>query len=130
MRKLVLTALAFCFLPHSIAVSQDQGKTGVAARVSAFDAAQLEERLRKLGPGDLSVITASASKPGSAMTTSPGSPNDALWSDMEKVGWTKRVSPFEGTPNAKELGALLRMFELTEEGAKAVVSALARIKMR
>lgn len=64
------------------------------------------------------------------MTTSPGSPNDALWSDMEKVGWTKRVNPFEGTPNAKELGALLRIFELTEEGAKAVVSALARIKMR
>jgi hypothetical protein len=129
MRRLLLAALAFCFLPFSIAVSQDQGKKG-PAQVSAFDAAQLEERLRKLGPGDLSVIAASASKPGSAMTTSPGSPNDALWSDMEKVGWTKRVNPFEGTPNAKELGALLRMFELTEEGAKAVVTALARIRMR
>jgi hypothetical protein len=50
--------------------------------MSALDAAQLEQRLRKLSPGDLSVIEASALRPGSAMATSPGSPNDLLWSDM------------------------------------------------
>src|SRR5213078_2917826 len=75
-----LTALALCFLPLSFAASQDQGKTGVATRESAFDAAQLEERLRKLGPGDLSVIAASASKPGSAMTTSR--PLQPIWTDF------------------------------------------------
>jgi hypothetical protein len=99
-------------------------------KAATLDAAQLEERLRNLSPGDRSVIEASASKPGSAMTTSPGSANDQLWSDMEKVGWTKRVNPFEGAPNAKELAALLRAFELTDAGTKAVTAALAKIRAR
>jgi hypothetical protein len=47
---------------------------------------------------------------------------------MEKVGWTKRVNPFEGA--AKELAALLRAFELTDAGAKAVTAALAKIRAR
>lgn len=58
------------------------------------------------------------------MTTSAGSPNDVLWSDMEPVGWTKRTDPFADAP--PEVAKLLRSFELTESGAAAVKAALAK----
>ena len=63
------------------------------------------------------------------MTTTPGSANDVLWSDMEKVGWTKRVD-LESSPNTKALAALLKAFELTEPGAQAVRAALSKLKAR
>jgi hypothetical protein len=49
---------------------------------------------------------------------------------MEKVGWTRRVNPFEGAPNASQLANLLRSYELTPEGAKAAQAALARVRAR
>jgi hypothetical protein len=131
MRPLAELARRFCLalvalgLLSSLALGQNKGNSGNTPAMQKFDLLQLEQRLRSLGPGDRSVIEAAVSRPGSVMTTSQGSPNDALWSEMEKVGWTKRLNPFEGTP---ELAALLRAFALTEDGAKAVVAALARLK--
>ncbi len=126
-RRACLVAVALGLLA-SLAHGQNKGNSGNTPAMQKFDLLQLEQRLRSLGAGDRSVIEAAASRPGSVMTTSPGSPNDALWSEMEKAGWTKRVNPFEGSPNAKELAALLRSFALTEDGAKAVAVALARLK--
>jgi hypothetical protein len=126
-RRFCLALVALGFL-SSLALGQNRGNSGNTPVMQKFDLLQLEQRLRSLGPGDRSVIEAAVSKPGSVMTTSPGSPNDLLWSEMEKAGWTKRVNPFEGSPNAKELAALLRSFALTEDGAKAAAVALARLK--
>ena len=89
---------------------------------------QLAIRLGTLGAGDRSVIVYSASNPKSIMTTSPGTPNDALWSEMETAGWTKRVNAFADMP--PEVAKLLRGFELTEAGAAAVKAALAKTQSR
>ena len=93
-----------------------------------FGMSELEMRLRSLSAADLSVIEAAASKPGSLMLTSSGSANDALWSDMETVGWTKRAHPFGQATDANPAAKLVRAFELTPEGANAVRTALARLK--
>jgi hypothetical protein len=108
--------------------AQDASKAGKSSTVGSFDVTQLEIRLRALSPGDRSVIEAASSKPGNLMSTSPGSPNDLLWSDMEKVGWTKRTT-LSGQPvETDPLANVLRVYALTEEGMKSVQAALARLR--
>lgn len=103
---------------------------GLTHTVLALDINQLEQRLRALGPGDRSVIIHSATNPGSVMTTSPGSPNDSLWSEMEKVGWTKQVDVFAKPGENNPLAGLLRTFALTDSGAEAVKKAAAKLQVR
>ena len=40
----------------------------------------LVRRVREMSAADISVLEASAQTPGSNMTTSPGGPNEILWS--------------------------------------------------
>ena len=87
--------------------------------VKPFDVDQLAARIRALSAGDRSVIVASASTPGAAMMTSAGSANDSLWSEMEAVGWTAR-------DKEKPPADFLRVFVLTESGARAVKAAMAK----
>ena len=82
-----------------------------------FDFPELVQALAALGPGDISVNEAAAARPGSAMLTSAGSPNDLLWSKMEAAGGARRVT-FDDAPIADA-----RAFQFTEGGAIAVATA-------
>jgi hypothetical protein len=86
------------------------------------DARQLRLWLATLSPGDLSVNEGAAARPGNAMITSVGSPNDALWSQMEHAGWTQRIV-VDDLPMAH----VARTYAFTETGARAVKTALVEL---
>ena len=90
--------------------------------------AELERRLGQLSPGDRSVLERAASIPDSTIVTSPGSPNDALCSEMVTAGWAKTENPFGESPQAAQMANLIRAFVLTSEGAEAVRAAFANLK--
>lgn len=92
-------------------------------RSATFDARQLRFWLATLSPGDLSINEAAAARPGSAMITGIGSSNDALWSQMERVGWAQQIAVDD--PSMAGVG---RIYAFTEAGARAVTTALAELK--
>jgi hypothetical protein len=89
---------------------------------AAFSARQLRLWLATLSPGDLSVNEAAGSRPGSGMITGVGSANDALWSQMERAGWTQRI-----TTDPLSIPGVTSAYTLTEAGARAVTTELAAI---
>lgn len=89
---------------------------------AAFDARQLRFWLATLSPGDLSVNEGAAGHPGSVMITGIGSPNDALWSQMERVGWAQPI-----TVDDLSMSGVASTYAFTEEGACAVTTALAEL---
>ncbi|CCD86678.1 protein of unknown function [Bradyrhizobium sp. ORS 285] len=91
---------------------------------SVFDAHQLCIFLSSLAPGDLSVNEAAAARPGAAMMTSVGSPNDELWLRMEQVGWTRRV------PGDLPAAPPTSTYTMTEAGARAVTMAVSELIAR
>lgn len=92
---------------------------------AAFDVRQLCFWLATLSPSDLSVNEGAAARLGSAVITSVGSPNDALWSQMEHAGWTQRIV-VDDLPMAH----LASTYAFTETGARAVKTALAELVAR
>lgn len=92
---------------------------------SAFDAHQLWTWLSSLAPVDLSVNEAAAARPGHVMMTGVGSPNDELWSQMERVGWTHRIAA-DDLPMAQ----MASTYAFTEAGARAVTTALTELVAR
>ncbi|MEH2484882.1 hypothetical protein [Bradyrhizobium sp. AZCC 2230] len=89
---------------------------------AAFGARQLRLWLATLSPGDLSVNEAAAARPGSTVATGVRSANDALWSQMERVGWTQRI-----TDELLSIPGVTSAYVLTEAGARAVTTELAAI---
>ena len=82
-------------------------------------------RLALLGPGDLSVNQAAVAQPKSVMGTGLGSPNDALWSDLAELGWTREI-----TLDQPVLAAATRAFALTGAGIRVMKEALAELARR
>jgi hypothetical protein len=89
---------------------------------SAFDARQLCLWLSTLSHGDLSVNEGAAARPGSAMIAGIGSPNDTLWSQMERAGWTQRIAVDD-----LSMTGVTSTYAFTEAGARAVTTALAEL---
>jgi hypothetical protein len=89
---------------------------------AAFDARQLRFWLATLSPGDLSVNEGAAARPESAMITGIGSPNDALWSQMERVGWAQQIAVDD-----LSMSGVASTYAFTEAGARAVTTALAEL---
>jgi hypothetical protein len=105
------------------ALSRNQQDTLSDSSNSApLDARQLRLWLATLSPGDLSVNEGAVARPGSAMITSMGSPNDALWSRMEHAAWTQRIV-VDDLPMAH----LASTYAFTETGARAVKTALVEL---
>jgi hypothetical protein len=82
-------------------------------------------RLAQLGPGDLSVNQAAAVQPDAVMGTAHGSLNDALWSDMMELGWTREI-----TLDQPVLAAATRAFAFTSAGIRVMTEALAELTRR
>jgi hypothetical protein len=89
---------------------------------SAFDARHLRLWLATLSPGDLSVNEGAAARPGSAMITGIGSPNDSLWSQMERAGWAQQIAVDD-----LSMAGVASTHAFTEAGARAVTTALAEL---
>jgi hypothetical protein len=82
----------------------------------------LLQRMRKMSAADLSVLQASADMPDSQMTTAPGSPNEALWSEMEKLGWMIRAAEDISLPGGGKFAMLT--YSMTPAGREAVSKLL------
>ncbi|WP_145987167.1 MULTISPECIES: hypothetical protein [Bradyrhizobium] len=89
---------------------------------ATFDARQLRFWLATLSPGDLSVNEGAAAHPGSLMITSIGSPNDALWSQMERAGWAQQIAGDD-----LSIAGVASTYAFTELGAHAVTKALTEL---
>ncbi|WP_162914476.1 hypothetical protein [Taklimakanibacter lacteus] len=84
-------------------------------------APHLWTRLALLGPGDLSVNQAAVVQPESLMVTGHGSPNDALWSEMVEIGWTREIRLDQPVLTAS------RAFAFTDAGIRVMTEALAEL---
>jgi hypothetical protein len=87
--------------------------------------AQIEsllQRMREMSAADLSVLQASADTPDSQMTTAPGSPNEALWSQMEKLEWMIRTAEDISLPGGGQFA--MHTYSLTPAGREAVLKLL------
>jgi hypothetical protein len=82
-------------------------------------------RLALLGPGDLSVNKAATAQPEHVMGTGFGSSNDALWSDMVELGWTREI-----TLDLPVSAAAVRAFAFTGAGIRVMTEALAELAGR
>jgi hypothetical protein len=82
----------------------------------------LLQRMRKMSAADLSVLQASADTPDSQMTTAPGSPNEVLWSEMEKLGWMIRAAEDISLPGGVKFA--MHTYSMTPAGREAVSKLL------
>jgi hypothetical protein len=82
----------------------------------------LLQRMRKMSAADLSVLQASADTPDSQMTTAPGSPNEALWSEMGQLGWMIRAAEEINLPGGGKFA--MHTYSLTPAGRDAVLKLL------
>ncbi len=81
--------------------------------------------MRTMTDGDISVLEASVETPDSSMATSPGSPNDVLWSAMEELGWMRRHEesiPLPGTTPFR-----LLTYAITPEGQQPISELLSKL---
>jgi hypothetical protein len=92
---------------------------------SQHEVPALLQQMRQLSAADLSVLQASVSTPGSFMTTSPGSPNQLVWSAMEKLGWMVRSEDELGLAGGGRFA--LQMFAATPEGCEAIKELLSSL---
>jgi hypothetical protein len=88
-------------------------------------APHLWTRLAALGPGDLSVNQAAVAQSGNVMATGAGSANDALWSDMMELGWTREIALDQPV-----LAAATRAFAFTDAGIRVMTQALSELARR
>jgi hypothetical protein len=112
--------------PQTTIFFQDwAGLFGVTMSVlSRTDA--LLDRMREMSAADISVLEAAATGPsGAGLTTMLGSPNDILWTDMERAGWM--TSLIKELP-ANGLQLQLKVFRLEEAGQAPVRDLLERLR--
>jgi TPR repeat protein len=87
-----------------------------------------------LGEGDLSTLSAvtHAEKRDSLLVTSPGSPNDTLWTELVATGWARHMSFNDLKLNAPTaVAAVTKAFQLTGDGRDALrrlLPAIARTR--
>ncbi len=86
-----------------------------ATTVLARDA-RIWPLFKQTSPGDRSVLPAMLDRENGAALTSPGSPNDQLWSCFAEHGWMEAI-PDPGIPMPR--------FGLTEAGRRALPVILA-----
>jgi hypothetical protein len=84
------------------------------------------QQMREMTEADLSVLQASVDTPDSSMTTAPGSPNEALWSAMEKLGWMVRTTDELDPPGVGRF--LLQVYSLTPAGQVGVSHLLSIVR--
>jgi hypothetical protein len=82
-------------------------------------------RMRGMSAADLSVLDASAHTPDSNMTTSPGSPNQALWSEMVKIGWMNEKEDAIGLPGGTRF--TMTVYSIRPEGLEPILSLLSHL---
>lgn len=83
----------------------------------------LLQRMLKMSAADISVLEAASKTPGSGMTTTPSSANDALWSETQELGWTTVKG--EELPLGEGKSFLLRVFTITPAGSQPISELLA-----
>jgi hypothetical protein len=76
----------------------------------------LLERMRLMKPSDISILEDIVAKKavGSGVGTSPGTANDGLWSEMEKLGWVTVENHSYSLPSGNAL--VTRTFKVVETG--------------
>ena len=96
--------------------------------MSAHDVARqgLEALLRRLSPGDRSVLEATLETPDSQIATVRETPNDALWSRLVELGYAREmVLDIELPPALQHIQP--RCYALTEPGRGALGAVLAQL---
>lgn len=87
--------------------------------------AALLERMRQMSPADISVLDASTKTPESSMTTGPGSANEALWTEMVKLGWMTRRDEDLELPGGKRYS--MKIYSISLEGLEPILDLLSRL---
>ena len=85
----------------------------------------LLRRMREMSAADISVLEASAQTPGSNMTTSPGSPNEILWSEMVGLGWMESRDEMLELPEGARF--LIRIYSISPEGLEPIRNLLSAL---
>ena len=83
------------------------------------------ERMRGISAADLSVLDASAHTPDSNMTTSPGSANSVLWSEMAELGWMNKKEDSLDLPGRAPF--VMTIYSIRPEGTEPILSLLAAL---
>jgi hypothetical protein len=89
------------------------------------DMAALLQQMYSMSAGDLSTLEASLGDPGSKMVTSPGSPNDALWSRMVSLGWMSLEERTVGIPEGPSI--VMKEYRIEPEGRQPVTQLMAAL---
>jgi hypothetical protein len=82
-------------------------------------------RMRGMSAADLSVLDASVHTPDSNMTTSPGSPNQALWSEMVELGWMNKKEDAIDLPGGTRF--TMTVYSIRPEGLEPILSLLSSL---
>jgi hypothetical protein len=82
----------------------------------------LLRRMRQMSAGDLSMLEAAVNTPDSNMATGPGSPNEALWSEMAALGWI--VTRDEELDIPGGIRFPMRIYSITPEGRQPIAGLL------
>ena len=82
------------------------------------DTAALLPLLAALTAGDVSVTREAIKRPDSQVVTTPGSANDALWSELVRRGWMVEAKPPDG------LAGVVKTFTFTRTGRQRLPEIL------
>ena len=85
----------------------------------------LLKRMRGMSAADLSVLEASVHTPESNMTTAPGSPNEALWSEMVDLGWMSKNEDAIDLPGGTRF--VMTIYSIRPEGVQPILGLLAAL---
>jgi hypothetical protein len=78
-----------------------------------------------MSAADLSTLDASVRTPDSNMTTAPGSPNEALWSEMAELGWMNKKEDAIDLPGGKRFS--MTVYSIRPEGLQPILSLLSTL---
>lgn len=73
-----------------------------------------------LTAGDISMLEASVSSPGSIIATVSGSANDVFWTQLEALGWLRAAELPAGQPDLQ----WMRCFTLDDAGVASIAALL------
>src|ERR1035437_2000113 len=85
----------------------------------------LVQRMRKMSAADISVLEARSQTPDSSMTATPGSQNEALWSEMAELGWKViREDEIDLTGGKRYV---MKTYTISTEGLQPIVNSLSTL---
>jgi hypothetical protein len=82
----------------------------------------LLQRMGAMSEADISVLVASSQTPESGMTTGPGSPNEALWSEMADLGWMNIKEDALELPGGRQF--TMKIYTISPEGLQPILELL------